>query len=186
MFSRALSGCGDRQPTQIALRGRGLTVLARKNAADCSHSCPPKGIASSPEPALWFFLRPNGSGAQNIPLETPLARLVTADLAIGVIERDYSAGRKWACGPIEVGRPTSAFERITDSSQTLRQARKGPKSRHYPLQISAILPARAPKPLLASFGLTKLFSENVHIGSELVAESRHLLAKSPFRSRQVC
>jgi hypothetical protein len=27
----------------------------------------------------------------NIPLETPLARLVTADPSIGVIERDYSA-----------------------------------------------------------------------------------------------
>jgi hypothetical protein len=36
-----------------------------------------------------------------IPLSTPLARLVTPDLAVGVIERDHSAGRERACDPIE-------------------------------------------------------------------------------------
>ena len=36
-----------------------------------------------------------------IPLSTPLARLVTPDLAVGMIERDHSAGRERARDPIE-------------------------------------------------------------------------------------
>src|SRR6266849_876199 len=49
---------GTRNHLKLLFESRGLTVLARKNAADCSHSCPPKGMASSPEPALWFFCGP--------------------------------------------------------------------------------------------------------------------------------
>ena len=69
-FSRAWRpGCGDLRPSQIAIRGRGLTVLGGKSAADCSYSCPQKGIASSQGACAVAFLRPNGSGAQ-----TPSAR----------------------------------------------------------------------------------------------------------------
>ena len=38
----------------------------------------------------------------SIPLDTPLARLVTADPSIGVIERDHSARHERACGPIDL------------------------------------------------------------------------------------
>jgi hypothetical protein len=37
----------------------------------------------------------------SIPLDTPLARLVTADPSIRVIERDHSARHERACGPID-------------------------------------------------------------------------------------
>jgi hypothetical protein len=36
-----------------------------------------------------------------ILLDTPLARLVTADPSIGVIKRDQSAGHERACNPID-------------------------------------------------------------------------------------